>query len=549
MAFLAEIWTMLEGSFTSGFTKAKEEVRDVVDEVRSAMVLIQSADETQQKQGLDRLNVVLTNFVGSKSWKYVSSLRNKTISGAVALIAEVHSITSAALAQFDDEEKRKEFIEELKEKAHKLVEDVVDYLAPGFTSTLTFKVLILVLPASLTYFTGKFLESQNRLKLESHQVTHPLNAFTLKGDVYEPTEAFQDTFWHVFPTYYFNHINLKPNVDWMLAPYDSITVKLVLNNPSESFPIMVSTINTTITKDRDKPFEWEKTVTDPTFEVEPDYDKLSLRITNPSAAIAVVVDVKSPDGNLLFTDSVEAISDRWSFDPFEDFETWQLTDADGFVDVDTLVFDFDDALPSDSTETVMHTQPTEYVTSPQRLIELTNGEVIDFITIALSYETLKGARKQVTLNYTLPKKLLIHDKDAPVLVLKKWTRNYELDSSIRASIIAPLAEQLYKGLGGEAQPHPEGYNMIKTWANVDLSNVISKGNKQSVMTHIDKVLNPKGFVVMFLKIEPPSNGKFKVAISLNGERPSYFYIDALVPEETHFSYPESLKHFRKKNTH
>ena len=77
MSLVSQAWNILEGNITSGFSKAKNEIRAIGGEVKTSLILIQSTDSEQQKEGLVRLKTALDTLRESPSWKYIAASRKK----------------------------------------------------------------------------------------------------------------------------------------------------------------------------------------------------------------------------------------------------------------------------------------------------------------------------------------------------------------------------------------------------------------------------------------------------------------------------------------
>ena len=84
--------------------------------------------------------------------------------------------------------------------------------------------------------------------------------------------------------------------------------------------------------------------------------------------------------------------------------------------------------------------------------------------------------------------------------------------------------------------------------SIDASELLKSGASEMSLKHIDGVLNPKGFVVLFISLKALKNGKYKVAVSINDNASSSIFIETLVPTEPTFDPPYSLEHFRDSLT-
>ncbi|MEM9025175.1 MAG: hypothetical protein AAGB22_15615, partial [Bacteroidota bacterium] len=105
-----------------------------------------------------------------------------------------------------------------------------------------------------------------------------------------------------------------------------------------------------------------------------------------------------------------------------------------------------------------------------------------------------------------------------------------------------MADKAYAALGNEAAPHPEGKAMIKASVTLPLEG-LAQGRTVRELLHTDEVLNPQGFVVLYLTLDQPAHGAYTVQINLNGQEVTRTRIETLVPEEARFDYPNSLERF------
>ena len=125
----------------------------------------------------------------------------------------------------------------------------------------------------------------------------------------------------------------------------------------------------------------------------------------------------------------------------------------------------------------------------------------------------------------------------------------ELDGVIdyvdRENVANSLANELYSALGNKPEFRPDGVSLISEKIKVDLLD-LPKAAQRSGFKNADQVLNPDGFVIIYLKMYNPGNGRYRVRIKANDEYICEFYVETLIPEESEFVYPQSMIHFKDK---
>lgn len=559
MSLVGQVWNVLEGNVTSGFSKAKNEIRGIGSEVKLAQLLIQSAEKEQQREGLNRLKSALGTLRESRSWKYIASSRKKSVKEALKLLDEIDREIDRALAEFDNKEQWDVHLKEIEGTSNMLVKNVTDYLAPGFTSTLTFKALALLVPTVLAFFSGEFIKGKNELVVESMQIVHPLGQFEEddKGH-YQPTLTYSNFFWENFPDYYFKSKEPEgASKNWQMGVQDSMLFKLILKNPSESFPLLVSTLKARIILIEEKPFEWSKLSKKPELDLRP-MDSMNFYLTCESASPAVNVQVKMVAGTqVLHCDTLDVLSSTEQLYPFVNYKAWAINDQGRFIEHDTLYVEVDKShVATVKSDRIVHGgRLFERVINVQRLEELTGGQVVKDIQFNLTYESLKGKKLEKTFKEELSYAFFVHAPNWKVgttprnlIDISKLIDFHELEEVhqlIQASKgMLKVADRAYTAFGGEAQTDPQGAGMIKEFISVNGSDLLTAGSIETKLKHVDQVLNPKGFVVLMVSLKAPANGKYLVDISMNENDPSSFFIETLIPDESSFWYPSSLQYFR-----
>ena len=137
--------------------------------------------------------------------------------------------------------------------------------------------------------------------------------------------------------------------------------------------------------------------------------------------------------------------------------------TEGFLQHDTFYVKVgDDAIGGKHQELIsVEDQWFEMVTSPERLMHLTQGKIVQEVTFDLAYESLKGGQLEQSFVKKLPRPLIIYDTIFQVDTSPYLLRTDSLISSIHPIIqpdksIVRIADRAYQVFGGTAQTDPSG---------------------------------------------------------------------------------------------
>ncbi len=454
----------------------------------------------------------------------------------------------------------------LADSINKIKDVLAESETPWYRRVL--KLGLYVTPVVLSYFLAIYIQSSNGLQLEQQEIIQPMSYYSLvenDSSTFVLTEDYKERFWNDFPVYYFTpDFNLEGVVDTSLFFFDEkgahIEAKMILNNSSSSFPIMVSTLQIEVTKITAPTFPWENINITPVLERVTANNFTGIKNTGAAPALNLLLTHHITDKESVEMEYTSLYAkETMIYDPapyLSGFVQTSINATTKKMDSAFYVYQSPQAARNEDYkyETINDVE-FRVIETANDLRDLTKVIEVSEIDMVLSYTTVVDEKLEMkwkekldypVLYYVAVDELLTY-ADAESYNYPKW--NDQVKNSflpnVEENIMLPLAEKVFTALGNEPKFYPEGVSLISEKITVNL-NGMGSGMVRSNFINPDQLLNAKGYVIIYLNLENASNGMYKVSIKANAEFVSEFYLETLVPDETKFKYPESLKYFEKK---
>ena len=425
------------------------------------------------------------------------------------------------------------------------------------------KIALYAAPIVLSYFLALYLRDRGGLQMEHQEVIHPIGfyQFDESGDQarLSLTEEYTQRFWDNFPRYYFTPSTIRqPDTNTFFFDKSDayITTKIILKNLSSSFPKMISTLHVEVTKTEAPGFPWDKLNTTPELERFETEDEAAFTNVGAAPAIDPMVTYhltrsfsEEEDfgplyaGDTLFVDKVPML---------EDYELADVDYANNRLDEPFYMF-HESGTPKAAGQAFQNIGGNEFrvISTPKELAEVTEVIATNSIKTVLDYYSVKQEKFTQEWELKLDTTLYFYDYSQDLLSYEEalYYNSYVPEEMYRPVIeenvsnsLDKAMEALYTNLGNAPEFHPEGVSLIQEKMEINLSGM-SLNDSRSVFINTDQILNPDGYVIIYLKMRKPSHGTYRVNVNANAEFVSEVFIETLIPEETEFVYPGSLRFF------
>jgi hypothetical protein len=116
--------------------------------------------------------------------------------------------------------------------------------------------------------------------------------------------------------------------------------------------------------------------------------------------------------------------------------------------------------------------------------------------------------------------------------------------------LPPSVDEIVHLVNGKKPPVLKGIDLITQRIKFNVSN-LKPNHVATGLENADTILNPSGYIILYLTLDKPENGSYQVRISVNGEEIRRINIDALIPDSYAFDIydPESLRRFNPVSAH
>lgn len=376
-------------------------------------------------------------------------------------------------------------------------------------------------------FTGGGLYAEN------HAVIAPLLAYNGDARAAQLTFApeFEKNFWSEFSRYYFR----RDNQFSQLVNDGNVQVKVVFRNPRKADPLIVSTIETAA-KFTAEPFAWKKV--DATARVDVKQQKEMVVLADNGVGPAVDLQYQLDAANMRLIDGKSELL-------FHGDQEIRFSDPTGNIAV----------LRSNGSEIRPSVYHRNADASGELTIDCPDGsrwEPIGSIeglnaitptvrggagTFTYAYESLRGDRVTRKLNVAMPEDLVYfrrselltdgHPCPPPMATMQP--------PPMFPGAEAPVPELIDKLTPGT--PSLKGVDLIVKRMTMNLEKT-EDGRTAAIVNTPDEILNPGGFLILYLTLEGPKNGKVDLAVRVNGTEVRSLTMPVLAPERHHFDRAE-----------
>lgn len=388
-----------------------------------------------------------------------------------------------------------------------------------------------------------FRFSGGGLYAENHAVLAPLLVYQSEARAaqLEFVPGFEKNFWSEFSRYYFH----RDNGFQELVNDGNVQVKLVFRNPRKADPLIVSTIETNA-KFTAEPFAWKNV--DVTARVEARQDREDQEVmvlADRGVGPALDLHYQLDSANVRLIDGKSEILFQWeetiSFDEptgniavvsSSESELWPTVYRRDSNVAGELAVDCPDG---SRWETIEDIHRLDAVTPTVR-----GGKGM----LTYDYESLRGDRVAGKLNVAMPddltyfkrSELLTDAHPCPPPVPMPAPVPFPPDA---APFERPLIDKLTPGT-----PSLKGVDLIVKKLSINLSQT-EAGRTVAMVNTPDEILNPGGFLIVYLTLEGPKNGKVDLAVRVNGTDVRTLTVPVLAPDRMRFD-PLALAEERER---
>lgn len=411
--------------------------------------------------------------------------------------------------------------------------------------------LLYMLPLALGYVAGIYLVFNDGVYPVSQEVINPESAYHLvtgDTDLLALSDQYNNQFWHNFSLYYFgretNQFEANRNIE----------LKFLLKNKAASASYLVSTISAEVQRIEAKPFPWEKVIVTPNVRATSQGNGVVFKDAGIGPALDFSCTGKTKSGMLSFTKIKDFLyKDELSLQFDEPVEQVGIALVDKGRLRDSLFLQLQSKDHAKGPGEVFQVEGDgawyETVETLERLKQITTVSYKEELMLTWQYRSLRQEAHQDTIRLTLPEtqayyaKVETLRKGDPRVMRAELSEGMRQDSKVQA-LQVDQARELIRVLQGE-EPHVlKGIDLINQHIKLNTSN-LEPNHTASNIENVDTILNPSGYVILYLTLDSPENGSYQVRVSINGNEVKRINIDALIPYSYTFDIndPVSLQRF------
>jgi hypothetical protein len=440
------------------------------------------------------------------------------------------------------------------------------------------KVAVYVVPLAVAYLVGVYFRLDEGLYRSSRVVVWPPGAYDVGADgAYTLNGAFEKWFFEGFSRVYFDRGYGVRNRVFARGGIPELEVKLAFRNPKRADPIMVSAVEVAATSDK-APFPWKRLTVTPvvTAQVSPREVEFTDR---DGIGPAINFQYKLVDGDwileerkwdVLFNDraaerSKNDTSDFLYFKPRIDLNRPDDVGAVGLLGskLDRSLYRSLNGGTSDGPKSVAQSPPGaqvikcegdafEVITSPERLSALVptrkgGGEAM----LSYSYESLRREAYRGAARVRLPPDVVYYRRIEELLEEHPCPNDYADRPHKKYSDDGFRVPEDFKRVIDALDKKPpslKGVDTIIRRIDLPLAGVGDHQRAAAVITP-DEILNPGGFLLLYVRLEDVRNGTIDLTLSVNGKRVDQMKVPVLAPDQSSFSIEnldDELARFAKK---
>lgn len=528
---------MLKDPLMKGLTQAKNDLTESINEINDAISLLSSSRTDVQLQGLEKLHLELTDLLDSEAWKLMSKSRIKQFDYLNSQLNVLLGLIDTAIEEFDKEGHREKHLTIIEKKANRVMLRLPKTGKKNYYSKLIIRVLILAIPAASIYWLTDYIGKNNRLKYEGSELIVPVKMHKYKSldNRYLIEELAEAEYYEKFQKLYFGSSAQKKGIKQFLQE-DELYLKVVSRNSSGHVPLMLSSLRMEVSF-KEEVFDWSKLNVE--AELQAGLEGDLLRLSNLKAAPAVEIGVESSTG---LSTSVEVLRDQRELAIFPEQTTLPVNGDGSFKMQDELYYWVTrDSMPFKPGYLSNGWGQFKVLRNVGDLAEVTGGEVHSKVSFEINYSDVRGSLHQLKKDFSLEEPLFVYEKDT--LVLSNPYPINPIRPNNEVSTLVAGADKALSLIGHQPIMDPNGTQLYKDSLQMNLQN-IEDGTSKMQFKNIDQVLNPDGYVILYLRLKEPKNGWYSLDISCNGRKVDVLNIQTLVAPEKSFHYPSSLQYFR-----
>ena len=532
------LWEMIKDPLMKGLTQAKNDLTESINEINDAISLLSSSRSDVQLQGLEKLHTELSDLLDSEAWKLMTKSRVKQFGYINSQLNVLLGLIDTAIEEFDKEGHREKHLTIIEKKANRVMLRLPKTGKKNYYSKLLVRVLLLAIPVAAVYWLTDYIGKHNKLKYDDSELISPVKMHEYKSldNSYLIEESAVAEYYEQLQGVYFNTSTKTAKDKSFLQPED-LYLKVVSRNSSGHVPLMLSSLSMEVTYN-EAAFDWSKLNTE--VELDAGLDDKVLVLRNLKSAPAVDVKVSSSLG----MDTVMGIIYKeQELSLFNEQMAWPVNQAGDLLNGKVLYYRVNtDSVPFKPGYISNGWGQFKILRNVADLMEVQEGKVHSEVTVEVDYLDVKGQSYHVKKEFLLDQLLFVHKRDTSLLAAP-YPLKRAIQPAIEADFFVAKADKALSILGHQPILDPDGTQLYKDSLFMNLRN-IQDGASKTQFKNIDQVLNPDGYVILYLRLKEPGNGQYSIDLFCNGKQIDVLNIQTLVAPERSFRYPESLQYFR-----
>lgn len=543
MSVILVLWEMVKDPLMKGLTQAKNDLTESINDINDAISLLQSNDTATQLDGLEKLHTELAHLTDSEAWKFMEKSKMKQFVYIDKQLGVLQDLITKAIDDFEQEKSREKNLTIISQKAGRMVLRLPKSGKKNYYSKMALRVLLLLAPAGIIYLLTDYISDRNTLKSDSSELIAPMRSYEFKtlNNSYLIEAESEDRYYSRFNDLYFNTTATTQEKIQLLGD-EKIHLKVLMKNSSGHVPLMLSSIQLEVGY-KAEAFDWARVDTE--VELGLEWNGEFLQIVKPQTAPALQVSLSTNTG----TDTLfEVLRKEKSINVFEGKAAWKLNTDGSFADVKELYYWIDSVGRLEVSEPGYVTNGWgrfKVIRTVDDLNAVLTGKTVSSLEVQLKYADLREEVVEIEKTFDLQASYYVHTldtllRDRPIGgVLAEYPPNpVEL-----AQQFTQLAGNALTMMGQAPIIDPNGLQLYKDSLKINLGN-LEDGQCKTIFKNIDQVLNPDGYMILYVSLKKPANGSYSVSVSSNGEEIEALKVQSLVAPEKSFSYPSSMKWFR-----
>lgn len=529
-----------------GLTQARNDLSEYINDINDAISLIKSSDPNTQLEGLEQLHAELTHLKESEAWQLLEKSKLKQLVYINKQLDALLELIHLAIEEFEQNRGREKNLTLISQKAGRLVLKLPKTGQRNFYSKMIIRLLLLVAPAGGIYLITDYITDRNRLKKDRFELISPIKSYEYKSmeNSYLIEADTKEAYYERLNQLYFDEKTDDSEKTKQLGD-DKVLLKVMMKNSSGHVPLMLSSLQLEVSYQAQE-FDWSPLSTH--AELKLDLRRSILKMTHVSEAPAVNVSLTTSGG---LDTSFSLVKSMKLCKAFGRKTFWEL-ESNGDLKSGRKLYYWlgnESAYPSSEGYVINEYGRFKIIDNVEDFDSLVQGTQMSDMTMRLRYEDLRGEVTETEETMELDASYFVHDPDTMLLKEPMFTgiRKEYPNSIIKPEARIGLAGNALKLMGQEPILDPNGVQLHRDSLKMNLANLQDEEHK-TVFKNVDQVLNPDGYVILYITLFNPANGEYQLQVKSNGLEVDELNIQSLVAPENTFSYPSSLDFFRPKQT-